>query len=172
MEKSLYYYNSGDKFIFASEIKSILRHQIKRIANKKIISDYLYFSMLNHTDETFFKGIKCISPAHNAFFDEKSKLELAPFYKINFTDSDHSSISKNLYNSTKLRLVSDVPVSISLSGGIDSSVISSIVAKINPSNTSAFTLDPGKNKVGYEVDNAQKLVDVYFFNKFAPQSNL
>ncbi len=56
--KPLYYYFKKGRFIFASEIKAILQHPVKRKANDKIIFDFLFYDLVDHNEETFFEGIK------------------------------------------------------------------------------------------------------------------
>ena len=56
--KPFYYYRDESRFLFASEIKSILPLLDKKEANDSIIYDYLLFNRTDHTVDTFFKGIK------------------------------------------------------------------------------------------------------------------
>jgi asparagine synthase (glutamine-hydrolysing) len=58
--KPLYYYIDDNRFVFSSEIKQILTYGVKPIINKTILDDYLLNNKINHTDETFFKGIRSI----------------------------------------------------------------------------------------------------------------
>jgi len=56
--KPLYYHYDGENIIFSSEIKGILVHPIKRRPNDEMIFDFLYYNLLDHTENTFFKRIK------------------------------------------------------------------------------------------------------------------
>ncbi|CEG12806.1 hypothetical protein MSIBF_A2740005 [groundwater metagenome] len=71
--KPLYYHFKEGKFIFASEIKAILQHNIGRIPNDLLVFDYLMYNIADHTNETFFKGIKKIPKGHFAVFDIKKE---------------------------------------------------------------------------------------------------
>lgn len=81
--KPFYYYKKDDRFIFASEIKAILCHSKKRIPNDKLIYDYLMYNIVDHTDETFFKGIMKLPKAHYGIYDlETNKLTLIKYWGI------------------------------------------------------------------------------------------
>lgn len=130
--KPFYYYQDKEKFIYASEIKSILPF-VKREPNYKAIYDYLMFNRTDHTENTFFTGIKKMQ--HATFLKIKNKkISFKKWYSLSDRIKKNKSISpeeyRKLFNeSVKLRLRSDVPVGVSLSGGIDSSAITSVLAK-------------------------------------------
>jgi asparagine synthase (glutamine-hydrolysing) len=128
--------------IFASEIKAILEHHIQRKINKRAVSNYLYMGHANFGEDTFFKGIKLLPPAHNALFDLKSR----KFTMYRYYEPAHGSnavsfeeIRHVLERSVKRRLLSDVPISISLSGGVDSSCIAALVTSNTKEKVKAFT---------------------------------
>lgn len=136
--KPFYYYFDGRKFLFASEIKALLEADfVKREPNERLVYDYLARVLVDHTEETFFAGIKQLRGGHY--------LELAPhrvmpeivcYYNIllgnepaKMTDSEYAEQFYEIFaDAVRLRLVSDVPVGSCLSGGLDSS---SIVCVIN-----------------------------------------
>jgi len=131
--KPLYYYQNNDEFFFASEIKSILPLLSSKKANNRIISDYLFFNRTDHTCETFFCDIKKLH--HGTYFRlSKKGISFHRWYnlsdKIQFnrllTPDDYRAL---FIDSLKLRLRADVPIGVSLSGGIDSSVIASSLVK-------------------------------------------
>ena len=84
--KPFYYFFTGDRFLFASEIKAILEdNSIKRIPNDEIIYDYLISGALDQTDETFFKGIKQILPAHYMTIKDK-KIQINRYWDLDSSD--------------------------------------------------------------------------------------
>ncbi len=144
--KPLYYYYDGERFVFSSEIKALFQHNIPRRPNDGVIFDYLYYNLIDHTEETFFEGIKRLLPGHNLKFIIRSKkIEINEYYRI------HSKIKSATPNTKKFRelmlkaverrLIADVPVGSCLSGGLDSSTIVCSMRKINPeSEIKVFSL--------------------------------
>jgi len=133
--KPFYYYKDENAFIFASEIKAILEYQdVKKTPNDQIIYDFLAHGFSDHTEETFFKGIKQLLPGHYLEI-QNWKLEISQYWdldpdkKLELTDQQAINNFKELFeDSIKLRLRADVAVGSCLSGGLDSS---SIVATAN-----------------------------------------
>jgi len=142
--KPLYYYLKAGKFIFSSEIRAILEHKIEKKANDKIIFDYLFYDRCNHSSNTFFETIFSFPPAHYIVInniDQKEILRAEPirYWHLNLKKeidgSDKRQIDEKVKNSIlesiRLRLRSDVPLSLSLSGGLDSSTIACSITNIN-----------------------------------------
>jgi asparagine synthase (glutamine-hydrolysing) len=150
--KPLYYYYDGSSFIFASEIKAILEHDIPRKENREIIFDYLYYNLTDHTEDTFFKGIRRLMPGHNMVYDLASdKMEISEYYdlgsRVSVTGVDYGKIKELFTDSVKRAIVADVPVGSCLSGGVDSSSVVVTMRKIAPgAEIKTFSMRfPGKN---------------------------
>lgn len=138
--KPFYYYADKNRFVFASEIKSILTDKtIPRRPNDGVIFDYLAFEnndYIDHTEETFFYGIKRLMPAHYLVVDIRGGIHWARYWDIDpykqidkITDEEAAHRFYELFkDSIRLRLQSEVPLGTCLSGGLDSS---SIVCMIN-----------------------------------------
>ena len=135
--KPLYYYFDGNKFIFSSEIKSILAHSIEREVNLKSFSLYVSLRYIPF-NLTLFKNILKVPPSSFLIFNLESKqIKIKSYWDINFNvnrDKSASHLAKELKNlieeSVKIRLVSDVPLGAFLSGGIDSSSVVGIMSKL------------------------------------------
>ena len=136
--KPFYYYLTDDQLIFASEIRPILSVlPNKPEADYQTISDYLIFNRTDHTANTFFKGIRKLQHGHNmkiaigegkSFIYKWYHLEKAVAKAEAFQDAE--SYLQCFDQSVGLRLRSDVPVGVCLSGGLDSSaIVYSIVKK-------------------------------------------
>ncbi|WP_406657741.1 asparagine synthase (glutamine-hydrolyzing) [Methanolobus sp. ZRKC2] len=135
--KPLYYYFDGDKFMFSSEIKAVIEHEIPREENRAIVFDYLYFNLTDHCEDTFFKGIKRLMSGHNMTFDLSSKeIKIEQYYdtKTRFLkeENDHQKVKEIFTDSIRKRLIADVPVGSCLSGGIDSSSVVVTMRKVDP----------------------------------------
>jgi asparagine synthase (glutamine-hydrolysing) len=136
--KPFYYHNADKKFVFGSEIKALMESPaVPRSPNLKIAYDYLVGNYLDHSPQTFFDGIVCLEPAHALTFSRdglrKWKYYEPSFNYADFRMSDADAVLgfRDLFtDSVKKQLLSDVPVAVNLSGGLDSSAVVCQVAKI------------------------------------------
>jgi len=150
--KPFYYFLDENRFIFASEIKSILPFISVKSINNKIMFDYLVYNRTDHSNNTFFNKIQKLQHG-NLINIIKNKFEIKNWYnlynrvinrKINITPVDYKEI---LEDSIKLRLRSDVKIGVSLSGGLDSSAITSILLnKFNLYDINSFSSTYNSNK--------------------------
>jgi asparagine synthase (glutamine-hydrolysing) len=139
--KPFYYALTPTEFVFASEIKAILCHPAFRCrqANLPVVLDYLHHGFLDHTDETFFHGIRQIPPAHYLVIDHHS-LSLVRYWNLPTplrSEADAPAVAKAaehllelLTESVRRQLRSDVPVGSCLSGGLDSTTIVVLVNRL------------------------------------------
>jgi len=140
-EKPLYYYfNKKDgKLIFASEIKAILLADVKRKINFQCLSDYL---SLRYSPDgiTMFDGIKKLEPGDYLVYNlsEKGKIKIKKFWNFPEFSSKIKPDTKILDNlikeAIKKRLMSDVPLGVFLSGGLDSSTLVAYLSKLREAN--------------------------------------
>lgn len=131
--RTLYYYRTGDLFLFASEIKAIVAHpRVVRRPNDDIVAEFLTHNCFynNNPGETFFKDIYAIAPGQLALvkphsfttrqfwdFDPSRILRLNSF-------QDYAEAFRHLFaQAVGRRLRSAYPVAVLLSGGLDSSSI-------------------------------------------------
>ncbi|MGA7160620.1 MAG: asparagine synthase (glutamine-hydrolyzing) [Bacteroidota bacterium] len=133
--KPFYYFKNESGFVFASEIKALLLHPgIAHKANRQIIFDYLAYAVIDHSDETFFSGIKQLPPSHYLVIDAAGRLTIQRYYILQCNSAFERYNEENnkrhvekfrelLFDSIKLRLRTDVPLGSCLSGGLDSSTI-------------------------------------------------
>ncbi len=139
--KPFYYVNNADLFAFASEQKAFIKSGVVRLAvNDKAIHDYFINERIEAETENFFKNILELFPGNFLIVDLKNKtIAEKKYYTLNFeynkaTDalSDAQiieAVRERTQKAIELRLRSDVPVGSCLSGGIDSSVIATLMAK-------------------------------------------
>jgi asparagine synthase (glutamine-hydrolysing) len=124
--KPLYWAKSGDRLLFASEIKSILQDRaFVPQPNDQRIYEYLVWGLHDHDAETFFQGVKLVPAATYAVIDESGFAEHAYWQPQLSSDgtADLGTFRDLLKKSVERRLVADVPVGTCLSGGLDSSSI-------------------------------------------------
>ncbi len=136
--KPLYYLDDEDKFLFASDMHSMLAYGIE----KKIDLETLYtYLQLNYTTapQTMIRGINMLEPGRFIVV-KNQQIAIKPFYKIEYDaslvrsnatsyDDQKQQLKELVEASVQRRMVADVPLGTFLSGGIDSSIISGIAKK-------------------------------------------
>ncbi len=152
--KPLYFSKDNNRFIFSSEIKSILAlDKKKRKLDIKALSSYLSFRypILNNT---FFEGINSLEAAHYIKVS-KSEYKIIEYWNIsnrylNQKDMGEEYYKDKLYKlldeSVKYRMNTNVPFGAFLSGGVDSSIITALMSKNSNEQIRTFT-------IGFEEDN-------------------
>jgi asparagine synthase (glutamine-hydrolysing) len=133
--KPLYYYqsNTGD-FAFASEIKAIKKYISTNIhLNEYLIDKYMSFGYIPG-ERTLLKDINRLLPGHYAIY-KNNHLSIKEYWNLQFNNIDDKGIdfyidgtSHLINDSLDLRLRSDVPLGIFLSGGLDSSAVVALLA--------------------------------------------
>jgi asparagine synthase (glutamine-hydrolysing) len=136
--KPLYYWCNGNAFVFASEIKAILKHPDYKISlNKNALNEYFTFQNL-FSDNTLFADIKLLPAGYSVFINanngdiqEKRWWDFnfsEPNEKLSFDDAKEATML-GLRNAVKSQMVSDVPLGAYLSGGMDSGSITAIASE-------------------------------------------
>lgn len=128
--KPFYYTLTGDEFVYASEIKAILKHpNVKKELNEEALETYLTFQY-SALPETFFKGIFKLPPAHY-FILKDSKMEMTRYWEPKFESKEDTlenyvdMIDAQMKESIEAHKISDVEVGSFLSSGVDSSYVAS-----------------------------------------------
>ena len=144
--KPLFYTKIKDNFLFASEIKSLLKNKlVKPIINKESLQEILSLSPSRIPGSGVFKNIKELRPGHYMIY-ENDKITIKRYWnikeKINKDNYETATkkIEKYLTESIKRQMVSDVDIACLLSGGLDSSIITAIVAK-NKDKLDTYSID-------------------------------
>lgn len=134
--KPLYYTYQNNDFIFASEVKAILEYpDIKAEVDQKSLNEYMTFQVMLKK-HTLFKNIHSLEPATYLYLESgkiKEKKKYWEFdYNIDETLSEEEYTTELLHlleNSLNIQTRSDVPIGAYLSGGIDSSLVSTLASK-------------------------------------------
>jgi asparagine synthase (glutamine-hydrolysing) len=155
--KPLYYTNTGSAFLFASEIKSLLADpSVVRRINLQAIDRFLTYYYLPG-NETLFEGIYKLDPGHylsirdgHKTVDQYWDLHFTASPKWNSFDDAVTALKQLLQRTIKDHMISDVPVGVLLSGGVDSTAVLRYAAEetIKPIHT--FTLGFANSKFADE----------------------
>ena len=145
--KPLFYAKKNKKFIFSSMIRPILKSKIvKPILTKREISELLALGPSKKSGSGIFKDIFELRPSHYLIY-KKNKIKIKRYWKLkshkcNDTFDDAKiKVYKLLTNSIKRQMVSDSPIATLLSGGLDSSLISAIVAINSKDRLTTYSID-------------------------------
>lgn len=140
-KKPLYYTLQNSLFSFASELKALLvaRPDIPKKVDDEALNEYMGLGYIPG-DLSVYQEIRKLKPAHYAIYDLLSgKLDSFRYWDLplppdNAVDEDDAAeeLESLLIDAVRIRLESDVPIGIFLSGGLDSSLITAMVARENP----------------------------------------
>jgi len=163
--KPLYYAETKDGLIFASEIKALLKADVSREPDFEAINQYLSYGFIP-SPLTGFKDIRKLKAGHiikcsDGSWDEKEFWDLTRIDQTNEHPGEEQIIDLLI---NELRMVlhrqtrSDVPIGIFLSGGIDSALVASVAAEKCNLKLNAFTI--GFKEESYnELDKAKIVAD-------------
>lgn len=143
-EKPFYYIpQSGQLFAFASEMKALWAAGFKKEINKKMLYNYMAFNYTQNAadlSETFFHNIQSLPPAHCLTINSETlQFSIKKYWDIDYDKIDagitietaKEKFKELFYTSVRRRLRSDVKVGSSLSGGLDSSIVVSVIDDLN-----------------------------------------
>lgn len=175
--RPLFYSLTSDGVYFSSEIKSILPFIETKKISKNSIYSYMRCSFLK-APITMFENVFQVESANYILLKDNKISEINRYWELPL-DREKKKISLDdalyetkqlLVDSVKLRLQSDVPVGVYLSGGVDSSVIAKVVSDNNSDEVSSFTID-FENKSFSEVNKAKEFSGRCNFNHFVYNYN-
>jgi asparagine synthase (glutamine-hydrolysing) len=149
--KPFYYYWDGRLFAFASEIKALLEHpSISADLEASLLPEYLAFGYTSG-ERTLFAGIRKLMPGHALTLeleDGAAKLDMERYWDVpeqgpgeRRPDEDWiRECRQRLEETVRMRLMSDVPLGVFLSGGVDSSAITALVKRMASGPVETFAV--------------------------------
>jgi len=145
--KPLFYCQSAGSFLFGSEIKSITVHpSFKKEINRQAVADFLSLQFVPKP-QTIYEGLFSLPPA-SFLVAKDGNVSVTQYWTID-PDPSTNKISRQdiaektldlLKTSVQRRLMSDVPVGVLLSGGLDSSVIAALAGKMTCKPLETFSI--------------------------------
>lgn len=166
-KKPLFYAHLGSKLYFASELKALLC--VSEISKTLDMEALQYFLTLNYVpgSRSLFEAIRKLEPAHRLIF-ENAAISQDPYWQLptqnkgDIAEEDDAleALSCTLSEAIKKRLVSDVPLGVFLSGGIDSSLVVALLRKMGVGSIKTFSIG-FEDKVFNETEKA-RTISKYF----------
>lgn len=166
-EKPLYYTSNKEGFFFASELKALKEHYSKEKLSKTALNLFFSLSYIP-APHTIYKDVFKLQPGNYLEIEKNGEYEIKKFYDLksivqknqNNQIKDYEQAKNELrqlfFSSVEERMISDVPLGSFLSGGIDSSIVSAIMAKLSDQPIKTFSI--GFKEKAYDESERAALV--------------
>jgi asparagine synthase (glutamine-hydrolysing) len=165
--KPFYYRWDGGTFLFGSEIKAILAYPgVAAEFNRGTLAEFLAFGYITGA-ETMFTGIRKLMPGHTLELTEGGEPRVERYWDLTTTEADQKPRPRKDYveayrdlfeGAVSSHLMSDVPVGVFLSGGLDSSVVAALTTKARGDRIQTFCVGYGEEAFS-ELGNAREVAE-------------
>ncbi|MGB8953149.1 MAG: asparagine synthase (glutamine-hydrolyzing) [Candidatus Aminicenantales bacterium] len=165
--KPLHYLQIGRQFYFSSEIKSLLETNLNREIDLESLSQFFTFEYIP-APRSIFKGIQKLLPGHMIVL-QGSDFQVRKYWDILYPEAPQEpkreeeyaeEILRRLKESVRMRLISDVPLGVFLSGGIDSSTVTALMSEVASGKIKTFSIG-FKEKSFDELDAAKIIAEKF-----------
>jgi asparagine synthase (glutamine-hydrolysing) len=165
--KPLHYFQENGRLVFASEIKCLLQTNVSKDIDFDALSRFFTFEYIP-APKTIFKKIQKLLPGH-MISAENGEVKVFPYWDVHFAEAPRAVKSEEAYieeiagrleESVRKRLISDVPLGVFLSGGIDSSTITALMSEVAGTKIKTYSIG-FKEKSFNELDAAKKVADLF-----------
>jgi asparagine synthase (glutamine-hydrolysing) len=146
--KPLYYKLTSERLLFGSEIKAVLAHGgVRPEFNRAALPEYLAFGYLSN-EESFYDGILKLLPGRMMTIGPDGKAQIRQYWDLD-TSQPHESRDESYYvqsyrelleGAVQSHLMSDVPLGVFLSGGVDSSAVAALMTKLRREPVETFSV--------------------------------
>lgn len=166
-KKPLHYALKDGRLLFGSEIRSLLEvaPELKEI-DPEGLQSYFCFGYIPHP-QTAFKAIRKLPPGHTLEFTNgnlhvRSYWDLAKFGTGQFSSEEEAleQLEAHLREAVRIRLISDVPLGALLSGGVDSSVVVALMARLSSAPVKTFSIG-FRNQHFNEAEHARLVAQTF-----------
>ena len=182
-EKPLYYSLLADgSIVFASELKSLLQHPgIERRIDLRALRKYLSYEFVP-SPHSIVAGVKKLPPAHRLIWTRRGH-QVERYWALNYTgpklrigEKDAAEeVRVRLAEAVRLRLVSEVPLGVLLSGGVDSSSVAALASDVAGDRLKTFSIafrDPSFDESSYARAVAAQLGSDHHEHQFSEREML
>jgi asparagine synthase (glutamine-hydrolysing) len=146
--KPLYYHLTPERLLFGSEIKALFAHgNLRREFNRAALPEFLAFGYLSG-EESFYNGIRKLLPGHTMTVGPNGKPKIHQYWDLEIS-KPHESRDEDYYvkayrelleGAVQSHLMSDVPLGVFLSGGVDSSAVAALMTKLRREPVETFSV--------------------------------
>ncbi|MCK4463331.1 MAG: asparagine synthase (glutamine-hydrolyzing), partial [Candidatus Omnitrophica bacterium] len=146
-KRPFYYYYNENIFVFGSELKAVTHDpEVKKTIKLQNIDFYLSYGY-TPIKESIYEDIKKLPPAHFLILD-KDGLRERQYWSLSYgpkiikrnIDEYEEALLDMLKEATKIRMISDVPIGMFLSGGVDSSLVTALMSQLSSGRIKTFTI--------------------------------
>ncbi len=154
--KPFHYYVDENNFIFGSEMKQLtVNPVVPRVINEKILVSFMIWSQYDYSEETLIRDINALRGGYNLSCSLPQTLngnigiKIYKYWDIDVVCEKNPSVIEQAFrihnDAVRIRLRSDVPIGVMLSGGLDSSVLTSEISvmarenHIDPASINTYT---------------------------------
>ncbi|NUQ27275.1 MAG: asparagine synthase (glutamine-hydrolyzing) [Acidobacteriaceae bacterium] len=169
--KPFYYFWNGRTFAFASEIKALLMHpEISADLEETVLPEYLAFGYVSE-ERTLFRGIRRLMPGYHLTLDlnaDSPAPVIEQYWDVPVAVPNNglsesrfiAEMRRRLEETVNMRLMSDVPLGMFLSGGVDSSAIAALTRKLTNGPVKTFSVGYAEkqySELGYAAQVAKAI---------------
>ena len=182
-EKPLYFTQLPDgTFIFASELKALVEHPgVERRLNLRALRKYLQYEFVP-SPHSMLEGVYKLPPAHRLVF-ERNRWRIERYWELRYEQErlriDEAEAATELHDrlreAVRMRLVSDVPLGVLLSGGIDSSSVAELACEAAQGRVKTFSIafaEKSFDESGYARMVASQLGTEHYEQRFTEREML
>ncbi|HEV2176892.1 MAG TPA: asparagine synthase (glutamine-hydrolyzing) [Terriglobia bacterium] len=152
-EKPLYYWHRGATLVFASEVKALLEYpEISRALDPEAVAQYFFYGYFP-SPRSVYAAIRKLPAAH-CMIAEGGGIKIEPYWELQDylrppglppvsrreEESLVAELRRRVRDAALSRLVSDVPLGVFLSGGVDSSTLVALMSELTPGNVETFSV--------------------------------
>jgi len=169
--KPFYYVWRDGWFGFASEIKALFEHpRVSPALNESALGEYLAFGYTSD-ERTLFAGVRKLMPGHHLllrldgertepkierYWDSRAQAEACATASVRREEDWIAECRQRVEETVRMRLMSDVPLGMFLSGGVDSSVIAALMKRMVPGPVVTFSVGYRESEYS-ELDYARRV---------------
>jgi asparagine synthase (glutamine-hydrolysing) len=164
--KPLYYASTSRGLVFGSEMKSLFASgYLQPTFNEEVLPEFLSTRFVSG-DDTFFQGVRKLLPGHVLTWSAERGIRARRYWQLPSPSFDSDNLSfdaqakdlrARLEASVESHLMSDVPLGVFLSGGLDSSALAAIMARLRGGAASAMQAPVQSFSVGFAEEEANEL---------------